>query len=98
MNKSILFCYGIFLNDFRYLHLTNGKICYLLIVGNNEEEKMTRLLNAMEATKLLKISRSTLYRWTSKRKIPHIKAGGRVLFRPSDLDQWLKDKTVSPQG
>jgi excisionase family DNA binding protein len=66
-------------------------------VENIKEEKMTGLLNAVEATKFLKISRSTLYRWTSKRKIPHIKAGGRVLFRPSDLDQWLREKTVSPQ-
>jgi len=77
---------------------TGDKIWYFLIIENKMEEQMIGLLNAVEATKLLKISRSTLYRWTSKRKIPHIKAGGRVLFRPSDLDQWLKDRTVSPQG
>ena len=58
---------------------------------------MTELLNAVEAAKRLRVSCSTLYRWTSRRKIPHVKAGGRVLFRLSDLEQWLREKTVPPQ-
>ena len=47
-----------------------------------------------EATAYLKLSKSTLYGYTSKSIIPHFKQGKRVLFRKSHLDHWLDLKQL----
>jgi excisionase family DNA binding protein len=35
------------------------------------------------------LSRSTLYKRTHRREIPHRSVGGRLYFRRSELDAWL---------
>lgn len=50
------------------------------------------LLTVDEAVEYLRISKNTLYGYTSKGCIPHIKQGKRVLFRKSQLDAWLDAK------
>lgn len=47
------------------------------------------LLNVDEAAQLVKLKPSTLYSHTSKRRIPHIKRGGRLYFLREDLLAWL---------
>ncbi|HPE86043.1 MAG: helix-turn-helix domain-containing protein [Bacteroidales bacterium] len=36
-------------------------------------------------------SRSTVYGWTCNRTIPFIKQGKRVVFKRSDIDEWLNE-------
>lgn len=50
------------------------------------------ILTIDEAVSYLKLSKSTLYGYTSKGIMPHFKQGKRVLFRKSQLDQWLNEK------
>lgn len=57
---------------------------------------MTKLLTIDEAAELLQVSKPTLYRFTSQRKIPFIKIGGLVRFCEENLLQWLEEKTVEP--
>jgi excisionase family DNA binding protein len=51
-----------------------------------------KLINTTDASKCLGISMSTLYSYTSKEKIPHIKLAGKVLFDEKDLNSWLESK------
>lgn len=39
---------------------------------------------------MLAIERSTLYAWTSKRRIPFVKVNGLLRFRESEICRWLK--------
>jgi excisionase family DNA binding protein len=50
------------------------------------------LLTVDEAVHYLRISKNTIYGYTSKGRIPHIKQGKRLLFRKSQLDAWLNAK------
>ncbi len=57
-----------------------------------------RLLTIEEAAEYLSLAKQTLYGFTSKNLIPHIKRAKRLLFKRSDLDMWLMEgrkKSVS---
>jgi excisionase family DNA binding protein len=48
-------------------------------------------LTVDETCNYLNIAKSTLYAYTSKRLIPFIKRGRKLLFLKSDLDNWLSE-------
>ncbi|HLG56866.1 MAG TPA: helix-turn-helix domain-containing protein [Vicinamibacterales bacterium] len=51
-----------------------------------------------EVSDYLQISVSSLYKMTARKaavRIPHIRIGGKLRFRRSDIDQWLTLLTVS---
>ena len=48
---------------------------------------MTRLLTPEDVCARYRIKKSTLYQWTAKDKIPHLKRGG-LRFKEEDLDKW----------
>ncbi len=50
-----------------------------------------KYLNIREASRYLGFSVNTLYGWTSQRKIPHLKRGGRLRFDITALDRWMLD-------
>ena len=53
-------------------------------------------MNVSELSKLLKMSTSHIYSLTSTKKIPHIKLlGKKILFEKSEINNWLKSKSVS---
>ncbi len=56
-------------------------------------------LNTGETCEYLKISKSSLYKMTSKRKIPFTKPnGGKMYFLKEDLDNWmLSNKSKSTE-
>ena len=57
---------------------------------------MTNLLSQREAAVLLGLSPRTLERWrVSGGGVPFVKAGRRVLYRPSDLDTWIASRVVA---
>ncbi|MBI4490644.1 MAG: helix-turn-helix domain-containing protein [Deltaproteobacteria bacterium] len=58
---------------------------------------MEQLLDPETAGKMLGIRTLTVYRWVRERKIPFLKVGGAVRFRPSALEAWLKEREHLPQ-
>lgn len=57
----------------------------------NENE----LISSIEAAKLLGIKRSTLYQWTSERKIPFIKISrNHIKFDSEALQAWIEARKV----
>ena len=58
------------------------------------EAKMEKLLTPDEVCSLLGIEKSTLYAWTSRRRIPFLKINGLLRFREKYLEQWLRKKKI----
>lgn len=54
------------------------------------------LLSIQEASTMLGISVSTLYRLTSRRRIPFCKIGSRVVFQPAQLEDWIQEQSIQP--
>ena len=54
----------------------------------------TRLMNAEEAAKFLGIKKSTVYAWVAQRRLPYIKVGHLLKFRPRALERWLKEREI----
>ena len=49
---------------------------------------MGRLLTPEEVCRRYNIKKSTLYQWTSKNLIPHLKIRGLVRFGEEALEKW----------
>lgn len=49
---------------------------------------MNKLLDLEDVCQRYRISKWTLYQWTSKGLIPHLKIGGKILFREIDIEEW----------
>jgi excisionase family DNA binding protein len=54
----------------------------------------TNLMDSTEAAKLLHIAKSTLYNKLHAGKIPHLKFGGKLLFKRSSLMEFLENNKV----
>lgn len=52
------------------------------------------ILTRSEAAEYLTLSKHTLYRYTSERKIPFYRVGGRVLMKSEDLDAWMDSRRI----
>lgn len=55
---------------------------------------MEGLLNVVQAAELLSVKKGTIYRWTSRRMIPHYKAGKKLLFSAAQISKWLAEREV----
>lgn len=53
------------------------------------------LLTIDELSKQLMISKSTLYRWVHHKAIPFVKIGGKLRFLQSDIENYIKQNSVS---
>ncbi len=51
---------------------------------------MNFYLNVDELAEYIKLSKSTIYKGTMSHRIPHIKAGKKLLFNQVAIDQWLQ--------
>jgi excisionase family DNA binding protein len=56
---------------------------------------MSNLMKIEEAASYLGLKVSTLYKYTSSRRLPFIKIGARVLWSREILDKIIKDHVVS---
>jgi excisionase family DNA binding protein len=65
--------------------IVNDAVCAL-----PQPEKSKPFLTLSEAVELTGLSRSTIYRMTSQREIPHLKRGGKLLFNRAELVAWLQ--------
>jgi excisionase family DNA binding protein len=54
-------------------------------------QEQDEILNANQAAKLLNIAKPTLYSKTSRQEIPFFKRGKKLLFRKSELIQWIEN-------
>ena len=52
------------------------------------------IFNFDEAADYLSMSKSTLYKLTAKKEIPHFKPNRFVFFEKAELDQWIRDHRV----
>jgi excisionase family DNA binding protein len=57
-----------------------------------------QLMDPEAAAKVLGIKTITVYKWVTERKIPFLKVGGALRFRPSALDAWLKEREHLPEA
>ena len=51
---------------------------------------MNKLMTPEQTSKLLGVALSTLYGWTSDKKIPFRKVGRLVRFDPAEVDLWTQ--------
>jgi excisionase family DNA binding protein len=58
--------------------------------------QMEQLIDPELAGKILGIKTITVYKWVSERKIPFVKVGGALRFRPSALRDWLRECEYIP--
>ena len=56
--------------------------------------ELRRLITAKEASQYLSISVDTIYHMASRRKLPYLKIGDRVLFDVKALDYWIEKHMV----
>ena len=61
-------------------------------------EPKSELMTAEETCQYLKITPRTLYRYLRNRQIPAFKLGKEWRFVRSDLEQWILDRTRTPQA
>jgi len=59
---------------------------------------MEELLTAGEACRVLKVSKSTLYRLIREEGLPTIRPGKDRRFSPSDLQKWLETRRLVVPG
>jgi excisionase family DNA binding protein len=62
------------------------------------EEGRPRLWSIAEVAEYLQISINSIYKMTARKaavRIPYIRIGGKLRFRPADVDRWLELLTVS---
>jgi excisionase family DNA binding protein len=54
----------------------------------------THIMNIKQLAEYLKCSKSSIYKDTSTRKIPHYKRGKRVYFKKTEIDEWITQLRV----
>jgi excisionase family DNA binding protein len=57
-----------------------------------------RLLTSRELAELLGFSSSTIQDWYEAGKIPGFRIGGRLRFRPTEVEAWLETKRPGDGG
>ncbi len=84
------------MNENIFISLSKEEFQFLIKQAINEELKHhqskepERFLNTDEAAIYLRISKSHLYKLTMGRTIPFYKPSKVILFKKSELDEWLK--------
>jgi len=58
---------------------------------------LPEVINIDEASDYVHLSKSTIYKQTSERTIPHFKRGKKLYFKRSELDEWLTTNKVDTQ-
>jgi excisionase family DNA binding protein len=55
-----------------------------------------KLLSVDEVSEMLGVTKATIYSWTSRNKIPHIKLSKRLLkFSKNDIEAWIAKRAIS---
>ena len=54
---------------------------------------MNKLLTAQAAAELLGLAKQTVYQLVCAKKIPYVKLGRALRFKPEDLSEWVRKKS-----
>jgi len=76
------------LNSIENLLRTSKKNDPVLIAPVNE------IFNMGQAADYLWLAKSTVYKMTSSRLIPHSKIGKKIIFKKNDLDEWINKHKI----
>lgn len=55
-------------------------------------------MNIDEASVYTNLSKSYLYKLVTKKQIPHVRLGYRIIFNKATIDQWIQKKIVVVNG
>lgn len=71
--------------------LTVGQFQELIrnTINIQEPKEVKQILNINEVSELSGFSKNTLYKFTSLNQIPFFKRGSKVLFKRSEIEDWL---------
>ena len=72
-----------------YIELNRELLSENKISSNAPTEEFPEIMNIDQASAFLKMAKQSIYMMTSKRDIPFIKRGKRVVFRKTELLKWL---------
>ncbi len=72
-----------------YIELNREILSENKLTSSAPTEEFPEIMNIDQASAFLKIAKQSIYMMTSKRDIPFIKRGKRVVFRKTDLLSWL---------
>lgn len=53
-----------------------------------------RLLNVEEVAHLLDMSKDTIYKWVTQRKIPFVKCGRLTKFDLQKIEKWIEENSI----
>ncbi len=53
-----------------------------------------RLLNVEEIAHLLDMSKDTIYKWVTQRKIPFVKCGRLTKFDLQKIEKWIEENSI----
>ena len=57
-------------------------------------ENRTYLISVKTVAEMLGLAPKTIHNWVSLRKIPYVKCGHKVMFRPKSFEAWLNRKEI----
>jgi len=62
-----------------------------------DKQTNNEVFGVLEVSAYLKISKTTVYKLTMDRQLPHYKSGKRLLFRKEEIDKWINKGKVKTQ-
>ncbi len=78
---------------FGFLTMSVRRLSLLL---KPKEKTMNKLLDIKQLSEMLNIKKSTIYSYIHRKTIPFIKIGGRVLFDPIEIQNFVDQNTFTP--
>lgn len=57
--------------------------------------KKVQFMTVEEIAFVLRVPKSTIYKWVYERRIPYVKIGKRLLFEYTKIMEWIEKHTVS---
>lgn len=72
----------------------NNAALRTLIADIASDDQLPEYMDYTQASKYLSIPKGTLYQRKCKNQIPYVQSGSKVLFKRSDLDEWLLNHRV----
>ena len=56
-----------------------------------------RLWNVREVADVTRLSKDTIYKMDSEKRIPYVKMGRRTMFDSREIDRWIDKHSVKPR-
>ena len=76
----------------------DAKLDRLVLLSERQKEEKPKepsaieYLDIIQVSKILKVEQKTIYNWVWKKRIPFVKANGRLLFLRTEIDEMLRKR------